>query len=649
MPLCGPVPHRRLSRCACSLERVRILCCQTVLLLLTCTPGIKDFLEDLNPQLLATIQTEFDKVDGQAAPVPNRTSADLSTLPQASGSNKAGKTIDPMDDLFPRVEIDKLLVGTTILADSKSDAWKTRKEGLEALQGILDVAANKRLKHTMGEFLDCSLISLMLPVLFPVGDIGQVLKARITDTNKAVQLIALDIVSRIATGMNKPFEKHTRFFALPVATALADQKAHIRAAALQTLTSIATACEGVDSMVNGLGTALESSNPVQRASLLTWIADWFKAHKGGPGLDLQPWVAPVVSCLEDRNGDVRKGAQAVLPFIIAGVGFDRVMRETSSLKPASRSMVVPLIQAARTSAPAAPPPAVPATIEPAKAPSPVSSSPSPTTVQPAFGNGRSTGVRSRKIQPPGSRPDSSISVRDDESAPPSRLTKPGSGLKRPASAASAKLSTASPTTSSSSPFVGASPDAKKTRLAKDSTKWIIESNSSRKDLLDILQHQMEPHVSRELNTLLFSHDHNAVNDHISGLGTIADCYAATLAGEEKYGLSISDMKAILVANSDLPFKFVSLKVHESQPNLITKCLDVVDHVLAFLRGANYQLTDQEALCFVPTIIHKVRCASCIISLCPNLTNPFPSAWGCTGGCSCSCLADHTDTSESICL
>jgi cytoskeleton-associated protein 5 len=457
----------------------------------------------------------------------------------------------------------------------------------------------------------------MLPVLFLVGDIGQVLKARVTDTNKAVQLIALDIVSRIATGMNKPFEKHTRFFALPVATALADQKAHVRAAALQTLTSIATACEGVDSMVNGLGSALESSNPVQRASLLMWIVDWIKAHKGSPGLDLQPWVAPVVSCLEDRNGDVRKGAQAVLPFIMAGVGFDRVMRETSSLKPASRSMVVPLIQAARASAPAPPtpvakpPPAAMSTSEPAKAPSPVSSPPSPTTVPPAFGNGRSTGVRSRKIQPSGSRPESSVSVRDDDSAPLSRLAKPGTGLKRPASVASAKLSAASPSSSSSSPFIGSSPDAKKTRLARDSTKWIIESNSSRKDLLDILQHQMEPHVSRELNILLFSHDHNAVNDHVSGLGIIADCYVATLAGEEKYGHSISDMKAILVANLDLPFKFVSLKVHESQPNLITRCLDVVDHMLTFLCSANYQLTDQEALCFVPTIIHKVRSASCI--------------------------------------
>jgi cytoskeleton-associated protein 5 len=418
--------------------------------------------------------------------------------------------------------------------------------------------------------------------------------------------------------MNKPFEKHTRFFALPVATALADQKTHIRAAAIQTLTSIATACEGLDSMVNGLGTALESSNPVQRSSLLTWIADWFKNHKGGPGLDLQPWAAPVVSCLEDRNGDVRKGAQAVLPIIIAGVGFDRVMRETSSLKPASRSMVVPLIQAARAAAPAPPtpvakPPTNVAPSEPVKPPSPESSSPSPTTIPPAFGNGRSTGVRSRKIQPTVSRPESSGSVRDDEAVPPSRLAKPGIGLKRPANMMPAKPSAASPTlASSTAPFSGANPDAKKARLAKDSNKWIFESNSSRKDLADILQHQMEPHASRELIMLLFSHDHNAVNDHVSGLGMIADCYAATLAGEEKYGVPIDDMKSTLVANSDLPFKFVSLTVHESQPNLITKCLDVLDHVLAFLRSTNYQLTDQEALCFVPTMIHKVRLVSCFI-------------------------------------
>ena len=53
-------------------------------------------------------------------------------------------------DLFPRVEIDNLLKGTTILADAKSEAWKTKKEALETLQAILDQGANKRLKPTMG-------------------------------------------------------------------------------------------------------------------------------------------------------------------------------------------------------------------------------------------------------------------------------------------------------------------------------------------------------------------------------------------------------------------------------------------------------------------------------------------------------------------
>jgi cytoskeleton-associated protein 5 len=118
--------------------------------------GIKDFLEDLNPQLLNTITSEFDKVEGNSAPVPTRTSADLANMTgpsgPASGKSKAGGA-DPLDDLFPRVEIDGLLKGTTILADGKSDAWKTKKESLEALQTILDQGANKRLKPQMGKYV----------------------------------------------------------------------------------------------------------------------------------------------------------------------------------------------------------------------------------------------------------------------------------------------------------------------------------------------------------------------------------------------------------------------------------------------------------------------------------------------------------------
>ena len=451
------------------------------------------------------------------------------------------------------------------------------------------------------------------------GEIGQVLKARVTDANKAVQSLALDIVARIATGMGKPFEKHTRFFVVPVASVLADQKAPIRAAALQTLTAIVNACEGFEPLVPGIATALESPNPLQRASLLNWIADYFKEHELPAGLELSSWAGHVVSCLDDRNGDVRKGAQALLPTLIASVGYDHVMHQTNSLKPASKSTAVPLIQAARGSAPAvaksAPAPAAAKAAAPAtktapavsKAPSvsPAPSAPSPppatepaTKIAPPS---KLTGVRRKLPQGTVSRPESRAEtpVEATTSRLPSKL---GTGLKRPGAAIGgpSKPSAHLPTDISSPMiFTSPNPDTKRLRLAKDGNRWVIESGPSRKDLAELLQHQMEPHASKELLALLFSHDHNAVNDHVSGLNMIQDFYTSAHTGDDQ-------QQAVCIANSDLALKFVSLKAHEPQSNLVQKCLDVVDAVLAFLQSVDYQLSDQEAMCFIPTIVHKVR-------------------------------------------
>ncbi|KDQ60854.1 hypothetical protein JAAARDRAFT_125412 [Jaapia argillacea MUCL 33604] len=551
--------------------------------------AIKELLGELNPQLMNTIVSEFDKVEGTAPPEPSRTSLDVASMTQAAGASGKGASAagsDPMDDLFPRVEIDALLKGTTILADAKSDAWKSKKEALETLQAILDQGANKRLKPNMGE-------------------IGQVLKARVTDTNKAVQSLALDIVSRIATGMGKPFEKQTRFFALPIATVLADQKVPVRASALQTLSAIGTACESIDSMVNGLATALESSNPLQRATLMQWMSEWFKDHPPSPNLDLTSWVGPIVGCLDDRNGDVRKGAQALLPVLVSSAGFDYVMQQTNSLKPASRASAGPLIQAARGSvepklAPTAAPPTTktPAAAKaPAKAESPpppdLPPSPPPTTTaQPA----KSTGVRRKlplgTIQKPESRPETP----DDILSRPSGKPVPN-GLKRPGPSASAKPMITPTTPSISAPFLTSREEAKKGRLAKDGQRWINEAGPTRKDLAELLHHQMESHANKELIALLFSHDHSAVNDHVAGMTRMCDFYSSIEPSDDQ-------LKAVALANSDLPLKYASMKAHEPQSNLIAKCLDVVDTIVVFMRSIDYQLSDAEALCFIPTIVYK---------------------------------------------
>lgn len=422
-------------------------------------------------------------------------------------------------------------------------------------------------------------------------------------------MLALDIVARIATGMGKPFEKHTRFFVVPVASVLSDQKAPCRAAALQTLTAIVNACEGFEPIAANIGTALESTNPLQRASLLAWLVDWFKGHELPSGLDLSSWALPVVSCLDDRNGDVRKGAQVMLPTLIASAGYDYVMNQTNSLKPASKSTAIPIIQAARGSASAAPaaknaPTAKVASSKAAAAPLKASS---PTPAEPpapaeSIKMAQSTklgGVRRKLPQGSVPRPESRAETPADPTGT-SRLPGPGKfgGLKRPG----AGLNGSSKPATHDIPdaiFTSPNPDTKRLRLAKDLNKWVIESGPSRKDLAELLQHQMEPHASKELLALLFSHDHNAVNDHVNGLGMIQDFYNSAQTGDDR-------TQSICIANSDLALKFVSIKVHEPQSNLVQKCVEVVDSVLTFFQSVDYQLSDQEALVFIPTIVHKVR-------------------------------------------
>jgi cytoskeleton-associated protein 5 len=165
-------------------------------------------------------------------------------------------------------------------------------------------------------------------------------------------------------------------------------------------------------------------------------------------------------------------------------------------------------------------------------------------------------------------------------------------------AANSKPSTSAVANNPSLPFINTNTESKKSRLARDANRWINEGGPTRKDLADLLQGQMEPCASKELIARLFSHDHNAVNDHISGLTTLADFYSGIESSDE-----VSEKLGL--ANLDFPLKYVSIKIHEPQPNLVSKCLDVVEAILAFLRQVNYQLADIEATCFVPTIIHKV--------------------------------------------
>lgn len=119
---------------------------------------ITSFLSDLTPQLLSTIESDFEKVSGEAAPSATRVGADTVVAAPAGSSGggggataskgkgaATGNEVDPMDELFPRVDFDRLVPGTMVQACADAN-WKVRKEALEAIRDILE--ANKRLKPT---------------------------------------------------------------------------------------------------------------------------------------------------------------------------------------------------------------------------------------------------------------------------------------------------------------------------------------------------------------------------------------------------------------------------------------------------------------------------------------------------------------------
>ena len=65
--------------------------------------------------------------------------------------------------------------------------------------------------------------------------------------------------------------------------------------------------------------------------MLGWLEEKLPVEKNLPS-SLVAVVAPLYSCLEDRSGDVRKKAQAVVPVMMQHVGWDAMSKQANKLK-----------------------------------------------------------------------------------------------------------------------------------------------------------------------------------------------------------------------------------------------------------------------------------------------------------------------------
>ncbi|KAN0064473.1 hypothetical protein ACQY0O_002099 [Thecaphora frezii] len=618
--------------------------------------ALNTFLSDINPQLRTTIEGEIEKAASNPPPAPTRFSDENRAPAATSGGEASGCGVggaaggaaavdeDLLDQLVPRVDLDKLVSSATIARMSDAN-WKERKEALEEVQSI--VTANTRLKGNMTE-------------------LAAALKLRYTDSNIMCKTIALDVVSKIAGGMNKNFEPHARILVGPITQVLSDAKAPVRASAAAALTAIVEQI-GIAPMVPGFCSVLDSksANPMLRQDLFAWLGSWFENHMPEKGLDLTGLALPAVQSLDDKLAAVRKAAQSALPYIILRAGYKFVLEQANQLKAASRNTVVPLIDAAKAQAAALQPAAAPRAA-PAAAPAPTPSArtglarpgaaaarPAAAVVAPsstASSSARSSpvsNVRTSSVlsaaraaspspasprasaisRPAGLRapsavgrslkaPSSSLLARqtripsEDSDSGPARsrlgLAKKAPAAAQPSSSSSSSMPSSSSAADHVPPLLSSDLKPKVLREKREGRgqNWIGPEGVPRPELVDVLRSQCEGNCSRGLVDSLFSKANSAEKDYMSALTLISDFVSSPSFAEEEYGLSPEDTAGRIVANSDLVFKYIALRLTDNNTTLSMKCLEILEHLVELLSGQHFHMSDYEANSLLPCLIAK---------------------------------------------
>ena len=165
---------------------------------------LREFVSDFKPALLATIDKEFERVKGQKPEEPTRTlkkksstsgsgsSSRGNSAPSSSSSSNGGaSTSAPSSSGFeiPREDISGLIT-PTLLSQLGNKNWKLRQEGLANVNAIIDDA-----HHAVGPNL---------------GDLIPALKARLTDSNKNLVAMTVQLLGVLAAAVGKPIERYSK-------------------------------------------------------------------------------------------------------------------------------------------------------------------------------------------------------------------------------------------------------------------------------------------------------------------------------------------------------------------------------------------------------------------------------------------------------
>ncbi|KAM7396138.1 hypothetical protein PAMP_019206 [Pampus punctatissimus] len=544
---------------------------------------LRMFFEDEKPALLAQIDAEFEKMQGQSPPAPIKFTKkaaaeedgdDGEEQEEDGGGGGGGQDIM---DLLPRTDIgDKIT--SELVSKIEDKNWKIRKEGLDEVAAIISEA----------KFITAN-----------VGELPLALKGRLSDSNKILVQQSLTILQQLATAMGPGLKQHVKTLGIPVITVLGDSKSNVRAAALTTLqawveqTGMKEWLEGED-----LSEELKRENPFLRQELLGWLAEKLPSLRTVPA-DLMLCIPYLYACLEDRNGDVRKKAQDALPTFMMHLGYDKMNKATGKLKPASKDQVVSMLEKARAVMPAKP--AAPAkagggkgSAEPSRAASATRSQPASedfTDSKPEAKKVRG-GVAAKKLPSPPEEPAPPPPSKDKDSnskKPPSK-GKAAAGSQQGAAAKKPAAKGLKDDEDRSGPIFTLIPNAKEQRIKEEKQLKILKwnFNTPRDEYVEQLKTQMSTCFAKWLQDELFHFDFQR---HVKAIGVMID--------------RLESESEATIGCLDLILKWFTLRFFDTNTTVLMKVLEYLKLLFTMLNRENYHLTEYEANSFVPYLILKV--------------------------------------------
>ena len=279
-------------------------------------PPLNDFLNDVNPQTLKTLNAEFEKI------VPNKDvqckvqfrGEAQSELSNQGGSSAGGNLLDSLPRVDISKDVEKLLKK---LGDSK---WEVRREALEALSGLLTASHNRIAATGLQELVTA-------------------LKSRLNDNNKSLVKSCIMFVGNFATAVGPNVRIYAKPLIQELVKNLLDKQAIIRTETVASLDKFAAEV-GSEMVINIAFPLLNQENPELRQTFIPWI---LKNQECLSKVDLRAHIGVVLSILQDKTKDIRNLGEKLLEKCIGILGTGPYITALKDLKPAIQKALTPIV------------------------------------------------------------------------------------------------------------------------------------------------------------------------------------------------------------------------------------------------------------------------------------------------------------------